>query len=369
MCLSRLTRSHRHLNDASEGKRPTIHRLLMRRGSSVARVHNRSFYDSRLGRRPYSLLPERVPRVGATSALACRDQGTDASLCPHERRLRTLAPSAGRRGVGLLGREATRQGATGPPCGAATSERRRSHPPRARIPRPRGSCPRLARWLGQKRVARCSSRPRSFLVPRLFLSAAQPTVPIANNRTSTDRRARRAAISLFAQESAGIGDRARHPAIVGDPVSVWGRGRLVWPARAVVATGCAATERSWAPLLRWRPGPVRWRRGFEAPETPRTANRSTGSRPVRFGQARVRVRPGTVRERAERPRILSTSSQVPAPTKSSLLAHEHDPAGCLRTFSVVASRSALQTGGAVPLGDAVAVQPAFSGCPACRVQA
>jgi hypothetical protein len=59
----------------------------------------------------------------------------------------------------------------------------------------------------------------------------------------------------------------------------------------------------------------------------------------------------------------------PESQKSSLLAHEHDPAGCLRTFSVVASRSALQTGGSVPLGDAVAVQPAFSGCPACRVQA
>src|ERR1035438_893752 len=123
----------------------------------IARVHNRSVYETPLVRRRFALLAERVPRVGARSAQACRDQGTDASLCPHERRLRTLAPSAGRRGVGLLGREATRQGATGLPCAVATSERRRSWPPRARTPRPRGSCSRLARWLGQTRVARCRS--------------------------------------------------------------------------------------------------------------------------------------------------------------------------------------------------------------------
>src|SRR5450755_1063304 len=156
----------------------------------------------RLRRRPYSLLPERVPRVGATSALACRDQGTDASAV-----LITTALLSG---------------------------------------------------------------------PAAVLSAAQPTVPIANNRTSTDRRAQRAAISLFAQESAtGPG--------------VAGAGAL------------------------------------KPPGTRRSANRSTGSRPVRLGQARVRVRPGTVRERAQRPRILSTSSQVPAPTKNSRLAARTRP--------------------------------------------
>ncbi len=41
--------------------------------------------------------------------------------------------------------------------------------------------------------------------------------------------------------------------------------------RAVVATGCAATDRSRHSLSGWRPGPVRWRRGLETPGARRSA--------------------------------------------------------------------------------------------------
>ncbi len=148
--------------------------------------------------------------------------------------------------------------------------------------------------------------------PAAVLSAAQPAVPIANNPVSTDRPARRAAISLFAEESA---TEARRPPIVGDPLSVWGRGGGWCGPRAVVATvvpppsGLGTACRVAAGADAAGAGGLRPRGLGEA----RTAR--PGSRRVRVGQARVRVRPGTVRERAARPPILSTSSQVPVPTE------------------------------------------------------
>ena len=112
----------------------------------------------------------------------------------------------------------------------------------------------------------------------------------------------------------GIGDRASVRRLLAIGVGSRGPG---WcgPARAVIATGCAATERSRHSLSGG--GRVRCAgAGALKPRgTRRSANRSTGlstCSPWPSASSSPRARSASA---AERPQILSTSSQVPAPTE------------------------------------------------------
>jgi hypothetical protein len=146
-------------------------------------------------------------------------------LSPAHRR-RTLPPCAGHRGAGSLGRVATRRAVRGLPCDASTVERRRSHPRRARMPRAVASCPRPAHWPGRRRVARCISWPRILSGP-VAVPGAQPTVPIANNWTTTDRPSPRAPIPLSGEQST-------------DPDPAGHRRRLAKSSRQHAADDCQA---------------------------------------------------------------------------------------------------------------------------------